>query len=265
MTKASAANPRPADNAPDASTERAIREAEAARRVQDMKNGRIDHRGNWSEGGQKLEGGDDTSLPESPASAPAQEPPVDLAAFFPSKPQGKEPAKSKGKPSVVSSEALEEFRQDLYNRLRVSFEALEGTLSDLQGRVAEIVAASVPPPPPELDEEDTGGDEFKALLERKTPVVFEVAGTRMAFDAITVFHAPPCITVVSRMGSAQIMPKAGAQLSLTYEMDGQRYDHDPVTFLGTRFDLPMFGLSFVGFIRDLESDMIDVNMATPQE
>jgi hypothetical protein len=42
-------------------------------------------------------------------------------------------------------------------------------------------------------------------------------------------------------------------------MDGKRYVDDPVTFLGTRFDLPMFGLSFVGFIRDIESDMMDVD------
>ena len=72
-----------------------------------------------------------------------------------------------------------------------------------------------------------------------------------------MFHAPPCITVVSKIGSAKITPKPGAQLLLSYMMDGESYVNDPVTFLGTRFDLPMFGLSFVGFIRDREAGLID--------
>ena len=41
----------------DAQTEAAIRAAEAARRVQDLKNGRIDHAGNWSETAERLGGG----------------------------------------------------------------------------------------------------------------------------------------------------------------------------------------------------------------
>ena len=137
----------------------------------------------------------------------------------------------------------------------MSFEALETTLSDVQGRLSEIVTASAAnAQPAHPDEEES---EFKSLLERKTPVTFDVGGTKMTFDAVTVFHAPPCITVVSRSGSATIMPKPGARLRLSYSMDGVKYDDDPVTFLGTRFDLPMFGLSFVGFIRDSEADMID--------
>ena len=99
--------------------------------------------------------------------------------------------------------------------------------------------------------------EFEDLLTRKTPVVFDVGGTQMTFDAITVFYAKPCITIVSKIGSAKITPKPGARLFLSYEMDGQKFTNDPVTFLGTRFDLPMFGLSFVGFIRDNDADLID--------
>ena len=50
--------------------EDAQRAAEAARRVQDMKNKRIDHDGNWTDGGQSLEKGDATNLrPERPLSA----------------------------------------------------------------------------------------------------------------------------------------------------------------------------------------------------
>ena len=68
---------------------------------------------------------------------------------------------------------------------------------------------------------------------------------------------------MSKIDSAHIMPKPGARLSISYEMDGVAYKDDPVTFLGTRFDLPMFNLSFVGFIRDRESDMMDAE--GPQE
>lgn len=236
--------------------EKAQREAESVRRVEDMKAGRIDHSGNWSEGGQKLEGGDDTVFPSAgqawggARSAAGTEP-----APAPTPPA---PAHAKG--MMPAAAGLNEFRDDLYERLRVSFEALEKTLSDLQGRVAEIVTASAG----RVDEGvDKGGDmeAFSELLSRKSPVVFDVSGTKMTFDAVTVFHAPPCITVVSRSDSATIMPKPGATLRLTYDMDGQRYEDDPVTFLGTRFDLPMFGLSFVGFIRDAESDMMDVEDA----
>lgn len=239
----------------DKGEEQAIREAEAARRVQDMKNGRVDHEGNWSPEGSKVESGDKTvivdkavlgkvwggSKPSEPAEQ-AEEARDNAKLSKPSK-----PAKS------VAAETLEEFKEDLFGRLGVSFDAIERTLSDLQGRVSEIVTASTPKEIPDGVNED----EFKDLLSQKLPVVFDVGGTQMTFDAITVFHAPPCITVVSKIGSAKITPKPGAQLLLSYMMDGKAYVKDPVTFLGTRFDLPMFGLSFVGFIRDLESDMID--------
>lgn len=234
------------------SEEQAIREAEAARRVQDMKNGRVDHEGNWSPEGSKVENGDKTVIVDKAVlrkvwgGSGSAEP--DVEERDDAKPI--KPAKTAEK---AATDTLERFKEDLFRRLGVSFDAIERTLSDLQGRVSEIVTASTPKNiPDEVDE-----NEFKDLLSQKSPVVFDVGGTKMTFDAITVFHAPPCITVVSRIGSAKITPKPGAQLLLTYDMDGQKYADDPVTFLGTRFDLPMFGLSFVGFIRDKESDMID--------
>jgi hypothetical protein len=246
--------PKKADNKGE---EQAIREAEAARRVQDMKNGRVDHEGNWSPEGSKVESGDKTVIVDKAVlgkvwggSAPAESSEEEQNTK-PSKPtKTSKPAKTAG---VVASDTLEAFKDDLFGRLGVSFDAIERTLSDLQGRVSEIVTASTPKEIPDgVNEND-----FKDLLSQKTPVVFDVNGTKMTFDAITVFHAPPCITVVSKIGSATITPKPGAQLLLSYIMDGKQYVNDPVTFLGIRFDLPMFGLSFVGFIRDSESDMID--------
>ena len=262
----------------------AIKEAEAARRIQDLKNGRVDHDGTWSSEGAQLEGGDKTVIVDKAEIGKAWG--IEGAGGGSASPEAaKEPQKGAkgvldeilehfqadvksgnggkgGKSSCdfkmmgfisrIVEVSLGEFRKDMYERMRVSFDALERTLSDLQGRVSEIVTASGPSVPDGVDE---GG--FQELLSRKMPVVFDVGGTQMTFDAITVFHAPPCITVVSRIGSAKITPKPGAQLLLTYDMDGQKYADDPVTFLGTRFDLPMFGLSFVGFIRDKESDMID--------
>lgn len=236
---------------PDKDEDRAIREAEAARRVQDMKNGRVDHEGNWSPGGSKVEGGDGTVIVDksvlgkvwggaAPEEAPAESPAA-------------EEVKEEKEAETLKDGSLEEFKKDLFKRLGVSFDAIERTLSDLQGRVSEIVTASTPKEAPE----GVDGDEFQNLLSQKTEVVFDVGGTQMTFDAICVFSAPPCITVVSKIGSAKITPKPGAQLLLSYSMDGKRYENDPVTYLGTRFDLPMFGLSFVGFIRDSEADLID--------
>ena len=243
---------------PDQDAERARREAEAVRRVQDMKSGRIDHGSNWSPDGQKLEGGDDTTFPTTKQvwGNPFQE--GDPATEQPSEPE--KPSKgrkisAKAKSLMPVAAGLNEFQADLYERLRVSFEALETTLSDMQGRLNEVVTASAKAIHDES--QATGSDEFEAMMARKSPVTFDVGGTKMTFDAVTVFHAPPCITVVSKAGSATIMPKPGARLNISYDMDGVRYDDDPVTFLGTRFDLPMFGLSFVGFIRDREADLID--------
>ena len=241
----------------DEATEKAIREAEAARRVQDLKNGRIDHEGNWSDEGQKLEGGDSTKLVDTSEVSKAwgleAEPAKDPAQ---GKEKPREPVKEPETREEPVSHSFESFKNDLYKRLGTSFQAIERTLSDLQGRVSEIVTASAKnaaPPPDEKDAES----EFEELLSRKTPVVFDVGGTQMTFDAITVFYARPCITLVSKIGSAKITPKPGARLLLTYEMDGRRYENDPVVFLGTRFDLPMFGLSFVGFIRESDADMLD--------
>lgn len=241
----------------DEATEKAIREAEAARRVQDLKNGRIDHEGNWSDEGQKLEGGDSTKLVDTSEVSKAwgleAEPAKDPA---PAKEKPQEAVQEPETREELVSHSFESFKNDLYKRLGTSFQAIERTLSDLQGRVSEIVTASAKnaaPPPDEKDAES----EFEELLSRKTPVVFDVGGTQMTFDAITVFYARPCITLVSKIGSAKITPKPGARLLLTYEMDGRRYENDPVVFLGTRFDLPMFGLSFVGFIRESDADMLD--------
>lgn len=272
----------------------AIREAEAARRIQDMKNGRVDHDGTWSSEGAKLEGGDKTVIVDkveigkawgiegaggglaSPEAAKDPEKDAkgvldEILEYFQANGKSGNGGKG-GKPSSdfkmmgfisrIAEVSLGEFRKDLYERMRVSFDAVERTLSDLQGRVSEIVTASTPKSgvPGGVDE-----NEFQNLLSRKTPVVFDVGGTKMTFDAICVFSAPPCITVVSKIGSAKITPKPGAQLLLSYEMDGKKFENDPVTFLGTRFDLPMFGLSFVGFIRDMESDLIDAAAGIPAD
>jgi len=258
------------DNTDEEATERAVREAEAARRVQDLKNGRIDHEGNWSADGQKIEGGDATRLVDTSevskawGLAPAKQEdnsrpltPEDLATRI--NPEGAQP-----QPADTPPGTMEAFKDDLYKRLGTSFQAIERTLSDLQGRVAEIVTASAKNSAPSPDDTDPAS-EFEELLSRRTPVVFDVGGTQMTFDAITVFYARPCITLVSKIGSAKITPKPGARLLLTYEMDGQTYTNDPVVFLGTRFDLPMFGLSFVGFIRESDADMLDAAAGISEE
>lgn len=250
-----------------AEQEEAIRQAAAARRVEDLKSGRIDHAGNWSDG-QKLEGGDGTRLPRKVSKNDAD---GGGKGTFGADGNDPEPTASDGGSQAPLSHlapvgSLEEFRRDLYERLRVSFEGLEVSMSDLQGRVAEIVTASASvkedadiSEKAELKESDDKAAQFEQWLSTKTPIVFDVGGTKMTFDAICVFHAPPCLTIVSKIDSAKVSPKPGSQLKLTYFMDGKRYVDDPVTFLGTRFDLPMFGLSFVGFIRDIESDMMDVD------
>lgn len=237
----------------------AVMQAEAVRRVEDMKSGRIDHEGNWSKEGQTLEGGDATNIrSDVPAPSPSQvawdtlaEP--DAAVEEMAAPMAPPPEETAPKSAIP--DWAKSMRDDLYRRLKISFEGIERTLSDMQGRISEIVVASTP-----RQEEPPANDEyaeFRELLGQRSPVVFDVGGTQMTFDAICVFPAPPCITVVSKIGSAKITPKPGAQLHLTYDMDGTHYENDPVTFLGTRFDLPMFGLSFVGFIRDSEASLID--------
>ena len=236
-------------------TEKAIREAEAARRVQDLKNGRIDHEGNWSEEGQKLEGGDSTKFVDASEVSKAWGIANDPASNENQAPDSVQAPERQDNPPSLS---VESFKNDLYKRLGTSFQAIERTLSDLQGRVAEILTASANTDEPQPLEKPSPASEFEELLARKTPVVFDVGGTQMTFDAITVFYAKPCITLVSKIGSAKITPKPGAKLLLTYEMDGMVYENDPVVFLGTRFDLPMFGLSFVGFIRESDADLLDV-------
>ena len=150
----------------DEATEKAIREAEAARRVQDLKNGRIDHEGNWSDEGQKLEGGDSTKLVDTSEVSKAwgleAEPAKDPAQ---GKEKPREPVKEPETREEPVSHSFESFKNDLYKRLGTSFQAIERTLSDLQGRVSEIVTASAKnaaPPPDEKDAES----EFEELLSR---------------------------------------------------------------------------------------------------
>ena len=168
------------------------------------------------------------------------------------------PAKKAEKSTKIAAAQLAEFKKDVYERMGASFSALEKAISDLAAKVDAIVPAKEEKP-------QVGADEFDALLAQKTPVVFDVGGTKLTFDAVCVFHASPCITVVSKIGSAKITPKPGASLLLSYDMDGVHYDDDPVTYLGTRFDLPMFGLSFVGFIRDAEAGVIDAEAGVAQQ
>lgn len=228
--------------------EKAVREAAAARRVQDMKNGRIDHESNWSPGGQQLEGGDKTELPSV---APPRE----------DNSQASETDEQPINAPYARLDWLEEFKKDLYNRLKISFEGIENTLSDLQGRVSEIVTASARASEDKDEDGEPSGDEFREMLSKSTTVTFDVNGTKMTFEAVCVFHASPCITVVSKLGSATITPMPGTTLNMTYNMDGIHYENDPVVFLGTRFELPMFGLSFVGFVRSQEADIMNAGEA----
>lgn len=227
----------------DPEVEKAIRQAEAVRRVEDMKNGRINHAGVWSDQGNKVEGGDETSItPEASPAAPEPEKPA------------KKPAKGKGK--RVSDDALEEFKNDLYGRLKVSFEELEKSMSDLQGRVAEIVTASTPAE--REDDEGTPDSKLEELLKGSTALTFNVNGTKMTCNAVKVFYNSPCITILSKMGSATIEPEGGDRIRLSYEADGRKFVDDPVTFVGLRVDLEELGISLVGFVRDNETDLVEV-------
>ena len=234
---------------------KAQRDAAAARMVADLKNARIDHDGVWT-GGQKLERGDDTQLPQTPDNV------VNNSVNNPvEQPKETRPRRTVPGKALRTDEFLE-FKDDLYNRLRESFAGLERTLSDLQGRVSEIsVNPAVKSTEDKTESAQSQSEAFHELLERCVPVVFEVSGAKLSFNAITVFHASPCITVVSKIGSATITPRPGARLNLSYKMDGVKYTDDPVTYLGTRFELPMFGLAFIGFIRDREAAQLDAEAA----
>jgi hypothetical protein len=236
---------KPAEESKD--VERAIREAEAVRRVEDLKNGRINHAGVWSDGGNKLEGGDQTRLPDTPEKQAEVQEATQPVADMPKR-------KKSGK--GVSRSELDEFKNDLYGRLKVSFEELEKSISDLQGRVSEIVTASTPAKQSE-DAEDVDTI-LGRLLEGRTTITFDVHGTKMTCDAVKVFYNSPCITILSKIGSATIQPEAGARLKLSYEAEGRKYVDDPVTFVGLRVDLEELGFSLVGFVRDVETDLVEV-------
>lgn len=236
------------DAKPDAAVERAIREAAAVRHVEDLKNGRINHSGVWSQQGNALEGGDPTKLPEQPSS-PTEKGSGQEGVVVSTKRRG---PSGKG----VSAGELDAFRDDLYGRLKVSFEELEKSVSDLQGRVAEIVTASVQT----TDAADNVSPDsaLANMLNGRTPITFDVHGTKMTCDAVKVFYNSPCITIMSRIDSATIQPEAGARLRLSYEANGRKYVDDPVTFVGLKVDLPELGFSLVGFVRDQETDLVDV-------
>ena len=242
---------------------RAMKHAEAVRRIEDAKNGRINHDSVWSDEGQVLEGGDDTKLPEPPGKA---DPPHDWEP--PLQPQEKPQktrraqsaqAKRNLESAAVSEKAFYDMMSDLYDRLHKSFDGLEKSISDLQGRVAEILTSTAPAVP----DDGAAGDpptpfaQWEEFKNNHTPVVFDVGGTKMTVDAIGVTHCSPCITIMSRSDSATIVPKPGARLMLSYTMDGVQYENDPVTFLGTQFPLPVLGVTLTGFIRDAEAGQLD--------
>ena len=60
------ADKKPVGASPMVDVDSALREAEAVRRVQDLKNGRIDHEGNWSSEGQNIDGGDKAVVVDKP-------------------------------------------------------------------------------------------------------------------------------------------------------------------------------------------------------
>jgi len=251
--------------------EKAIKEAAAARRVSDLKNGRINHQSVWEDDQQRLEGGDKTELPKNPSTL-KKKTLSDNAEKLLDKSEEPKPSKSKGQKAkkegktngsngYLSYDDFKAFRDDLYYRLKESFGGLENSLSDLQGRVSEIVTASAAVAQPANGDPNaqSGLSEFEELMNKRMPVAFDVGGANISFDAITVFRTPPCITVVYKMSSAAIKLKPGARLKLSYEMEGKKYDNDPVTYLGTRFELPMLGLAFMSFIRDMEASQLDVD------
>lgn len=238
----------------DVDTDRALREAEAVRRVEDMKNGRINHLGVWSGDGNKVEGGDEINLITAETIKIAND---SNSERSPAKAPRLRSVKGKGN-GCVSSEEFNLFMTDLYSRLKVSFEGLETSISHLQGRVSEIVKASAKSVSEDVQQDDGLENSLEKILKQRTSVTFNISGTEITFDAVKVFYNSPCITILSKTGAANIMPKAGARLLLTYNVEGKHYANDPVTFVGLRVDLPEFGMSFVGFVRDLETDLVEV-------
>ena len=251
------------------SEEAAVRRAEAARRVDDMKHGRINHINNWQQIGvdMGLEGGSDTVIVDHSqirdivAGTPAS---TSEGEFLPkgmtnSKSAADEPAVRTieipmGTPVPAGSDVsgvLAMFFQDLYSKLATSFDGLETTLSDLQGRVSEIVANGTYSKPEEYADE--GYEQFKEAMAGKTKVTYDINGTRISFDAVKVYLEPPCLTIVTREDAAAVKPKPGSKLRLSYEFEGLRYDNDLVTFLGTSFAVPELGLRFSGFVRDADA------------
>ena len=251
--------PAPHMEAPqDPDTARAIREAEAARMVQDMKNGRIDHSRNWNpEAEYSVEGGDKTEMfrrGEVKRITSGDEAPKEAEEDIP-----------RSLPEIEEGESVPKFVErlfrDLYMRLDRSFSSIETSMSDLQGRVSELssIAAKV-----HQDHEDEAEDrdqngKLDSILEKKTMVDYNIGRAKMSVEAICVYHQPPCLTVVTKMDSATVSIIPGTTLTLGFEDNGVRCENVPVSYLGTEFCAPELGLRFSGFIVDSEAGDVQVN------
>ena len=265
----------------------AVRQAEAARRIDDMKHGRINHINNWQQMGvdMGLEGGSETSIfshsqireivggasnPSSSAGNPNAKGLSDTTSAGSPNAKGLSGVTAPDGPiqktieipmgaSHFESPSVEQmlaaFFQDLYSKLGVSFDGLETTLSDLQGRVSEIVSREAYGKPE--DYADDSYEQFKETMSGKTKVTYNINGTRISFDAVKVYLEPPCLTIVTREDAAAVKPKPGSKLRISYEFEGFTYDNDLVTFLGTSFAVPELGLRFSGFVRDADAAMLD--------
>jgi len=250
--------PGPRVDAQDPDTARAIREAEAARMVQDMKNGRIDHSKNWNpEAEYSVEGGDRTEMfrrGEVKRIASGAEAEPDNGSEIPrSLP---EMVEGEGVPSYI-----DRLFRDLYMRLDRSFSSIETSMSDLQGRVSELsaIAARVHREPEEGPSMTEDKDKLKSILEKKTMVDYNIGRAKLSVEAICVYHQPPCLTVVTKMDSATVSIIPGTTLTLGFEDNGIRCDDVPVSYLGTEFCAPELGLRFSGFIVDSEAGDVQVN------
>lgn len=268
-------NPEPQqDPAGEVDSDDAIRHAEAARRVDDMKHGRINHLGNWTMGvDMGLEGGSETKIVDHgqirnivAGTVSVEDPLVDAARAQRESTAVDQDAHTdtlevpfgNGVPNSAQG-ALVALFQDLYNKLGISFDALETTLSDLQGRVSEIVSMGAEEYAKPSEPVDDGYSAFKAAMSNRTKVTYNINGTKISCDAVKVYLEPPCLTIVTREDSAAVKPKPASKLRISYEFEGLRYDDDLVTFLGTSFVVPELGLRFSGFVRDSDADLLDVD------
>lgn len=242
----------------DNDTQRAIKEAEAARKVQDMKNGRIDHSRNWNpESDYSVEGGDKTSMFRrgevkrivSGKEDKKEEPAEGVAILM----------KRKGE---KDSEYIYRLFCDLYTRLDRSFSAMETTMSDLQGRVSELVGTESKSEDPAEKPEPQANDEydkFIKVMSGSTQVIYDIGSAKLSVDAVCVYHQAPCLTVVTKVDSACVSVNPGTRLRLSFDDNGERRDSVQVSYLGTEFTIKDLGLRFSGFIVDSEAGDVDVS------